>query len=348
MTKSELNFQMSKEVPNQETVSKESLKIEEDTSFDIYYDIYDEKYLYIKLQENTALAPFYYNVSYDIDELRVLDNIFKAIEIDKVKGHLKDLFDNNKIKLVYKSLDKKVIIMRLEVALFFKTYTIDFELDKVMIPENEKDEMLNKLYNRNKEKLNFAKELFVQFHSNANLYKNILDILSANFDMSGVIIKNINTNENNNIANNNSLENSNINESSILEKSDIVEDKEKFENRIKRIFESKNKNGVNLVKTKDGNMAVLNLKNRTKTTWNIGFFKFKLVKIEDNNSKSLTLKNIDYPIYEIKPKEEGDFIFYFEEIKQPGDYKCIFDIYINGQKIDYAQLNLVMNLSKDE
>ena len=346
MTKSELNFQMSKEVPNQETVSKEALKIDEDTSFDIYYDIYDEKYLYIKLQENTALAPFYYNVSYDIDELRVLDNIFKAIEIDKVKGHLKDLFDNNKIKLEYKSQDKKVIIMRLEVALFFGTYTIDFELDKVMIPEDEKDEMLNKLYNRNKEKLNFAKELFVQFHSNANLYKNILDILSANFDMSGVIIKNINANENNNIANNNSLENSNINESSILEKSDIVEDKEKFENRIKKIF--KNKKGVNLVKTKDGNMAVLNLKNRTKTTWNIGFFKFKLVKIEDNNSKSLTLKNIDYPIYEIKPKEEGDFIFYFEEIKQPGDYKCIFDIYINGQKIDYAQLNLVMNLSKDE
>lgn len=345
MTKSELNFQMSKEVPNQETVSKEALKIDEDTSFDIYYDIYDEKYLYIKLQENTALAPFYYNVSYDIDELRVLDDIFKAIEIDKVKGHLKDLFDNNKIKLEYKSQDKKVIIMRLEVALFFKTYTIDFELDKVMIPENEKDEMLNKLYNRNKEKLNFAKELFVQFHSNANLYKNILDILSANFDMSGVIIKNINTNENNNIANNNSLENSNINESSILEKSDIVEDKEKFENRIKKIF--KNKKGVNLEKTKDGNMAVLNLKNRTKTTWNIGFFKFKLVKIEDNNSKSLTLKNIDYPIYEIKPKEEGDFIFYFEEIKQPGDYKCIFDIYINGQKIDYAQLNLVMNLSNE-
>ena len=347
MTKSELNFQMSKEVPNQETVSKEALKIDEDTSFDIYYDIYDEKYLYIKLQENTAIAPFYYNVSYDIDELRVLDDIFKAIEIDKVKGHLKDLFDNNKIKLVYKSQDKKVIIMQLEVALFFRTYTIDFELDKVMIPENEKDEMLNKLYNRNKEKLNFAKELFVQFHSNANLYKNILDILSANFDMSGVIIKNINTNENNNIANNNSLENSNINESSILEKSDIVEDKEKFENRIKRIFESKNKNGVNLVKTKDGNMAVLNLKNRTKTTWNIGFFKFKLVKIEDNNSKSITLKNIDYPIYEIKPRKEGDFIFYFEEIKQPGDYKCIFDIYINGQKIDYAQLNLVMNLSNE-
>ena len=346
MTKSELNFQMSKEVPNQETVSKEALKIDEDTSFDIYYDIYDEKYLYIKLQENTAIAPFYYNVSYDIDELRVLDDIFKAIEIDKVKGHLKDLFDNNKIKLVYKSQDKKVIIMRLEVALFFKTYTIDFELDKVMIPEDEKDEMLNKLYNRNKEKLNFAKELFVQFHSNANLYKNILDILSANFDMSGVIIKNINANENNNIANNNSLENSNINESSILEKSDIFEDKEKFENRIKKIF--KNKKGVNLKKTKDGNMAVLNLKNRTKTTWNIGFFKFKLVKIEDNNSKSITLKNIDYPIYEIKPKEEGDFIFYFEEIKQPGDYKCIFDIYINGQKIDYAQLNLVMNLSKDE
>ena len=345
MTKSELNFQMSKEVPNQETVSKEALKIDEDTSFDIYYDIYDEKYLYIKLQENTAIAPFYYNVSYDIDELRVLDDIFKAIEIDKVKGHLKDLFDNNKIKLVYKSQDKKVIIMRLEVALFFKTYTIDFELDKVMIPEDEKDEMLNKLYNRNKEKLNFAKELFVQFHSNANLYKNILDILSANFDMSGVIIKNINANENNNIANNNSLENSNINESSILEKSDIFEDKEKFENRIKKIF--KNKKGVNLKKTKDGNMAVLNLKNRTKTTWNIGFFKFKLVKIEDNNSKSLTLKNIDYPIYEIKPKEEGDFIFYFEEIKQPGDYKCIFDIYINGQKIDYAQLNLVMNLSNE-
>ena len=353
MNKSELNLQMSEEVPNQETVSKEVLEIdEEDTSFDIYYDIYEEKYLYIKLQENTAIAPFYYNASYDIEELRNLDDIFKAIEINKVKGHLKDLFDNKKIKLLYKDQDKKVIIMQLEVVLFIKAYKIDFELDKVMIPENEKDQMMNKLYNITKEKLNIAKKLFSQFHSNQNLYNNILDMLSANFDMSGVLIENNNTknntNENKKIDTNNntinitnndnendvSLENSNVNENSILEHSDITEDK-KFKKKIKKLFEDEKIRKAK--KSKEGHTVEMNLKNPTKIPWKEGFFKFKLVK-EENSQSTCILKNIEYPKYEIPPKYDGDFTFNFEEIKQPGRYNCTFDVFINDKKMDDVQL----------
>ena len=66
----ELKLKMSIEVPNQPTVIKEQLAIDNDPSFDIYFDIFNgerKKYLYIKLVENSAVAPFYYNRSYTIE-----------------------------------------------------------------------------------------------------------------------------------------------------------------------------------------------------------------------------------------------------------------------------------------
>lgn len=57
----ELKLKMSLEVPNQPTVIKTQLPLDNDTSFDIYFDIFNgerKKYLYIKLIENSAVAPF--------------------------------------------------------------------------------------------------------------------------------------------------------------------------------------------------------------------------------------------------------------------------------------------------
>ena len=65
MLNDEIYQQMSKEVPKREDVIKTELQIlEEDISFDVYSDIYkieDENYLYIKMEENSAVAPFFYN-----------------------------------------------------------------------------------------------------------------------------------------------------------------------------------------------------------------------------------------------------------------------------------------------
>ena len=50
--------------------TKTQLKINEDTEYNIFYDICEEngeKLLYIKLEEINSDAPFYYNSSYSIE-----------------------------------------------------------------------------------------------------------------------------------------------------------------------------------------------------------------------------------------------------------------------------------------
>ena len=62
MIRNELEQEMSKKILNQKTLIKKKLSIDENTSFNILYDIYSidkTDYLYIKLIENSAVAPFY-------------------------------------------------------------------------------------------------------------------------------------------------------------------------------------------------------------------------------------------------------------------------------------------------
>ena len=91
MKKNKRDLKMSAIITENERNSayKTVLDIDEDTSFNISYDtfIYDEKkYLYIKMEENTALAPFYYNRSYEINELHKINNIFRAVDIEGANG----------------------------------------------------------------------------------------------------------------------------------------------------------------------------------------------------------------------------------------------------------------------
>ena len=63
----EIDIKMSLVFENEKP--KAILPINEDTTFDIFYNIYDAddaKYLYIKMQENTAIAPFFSNRSSNI------------------------------------------------------------------------------------------------------------------------------------------------------------------------------------------------------------------------------------------------------------------------------------------
>jgi len=167
----ELDKEMATEVPKKETVYVERLPIDEDTSFDIYYDIYNDgntDYLYIKMTESTAVAPFYYNRSFTIEELQELDDIFRTCDLNEIKDHIKSLFKEKKIKLIYDNDNKTIIKMELSVVLFVTKYKVYFKLYKQMIPEEIKDEQLLNLYEIEKSKIKMIKELASIFNSFSN------------------------------------------------------------------------------------------------------------------------------------------------------------------------------------
>ena len=172
-------------IESKNTVFKASLPIDEDTSFDIYYDIYDSrgsKYLYIKLVENTAVAPFYYNRSYDKEELENIDCIFKAVTMEKLKEDLRDLFNNKKIRLFY-GQNKDIIKMALTCNLFQREYTINFELYREMTPEDRKKAKMNTLYDINKKKQKIKKEFYSYLKTINNMNKDIIQKLVEKMDL---------------------------------------------------------------------------------------------------------------------------------------------------------------------
>ena len=161
MDKREIDLKLAPNFEKRINANKAILPIDNDTAYDIYFDIceYEEnKYLYIKMIENTANAPFYYNKSYTIEDLHSLHKIFKADNIDEVKMDLKTLFDQKKIKLSFDK-NKEIILMELDVINFATNYKINFELYKEMIPFEEKDQRLIDLYNIEKQKLKVLKEI---------------------------------------------------------------------------------------------------------------------------------------------------------------------------------------------
>ena len=165
----------------QHTVEKTKLWINEDTCYDIFYDVYDGKYFYIKMEENTAFAPFIYNRSYELEELQKLNKIFKSCcTIEKVKEHIKSLFNQKKIRLRFEE-DGEIIRMEMDVVFFCTPLVISFDLYREMTPPEDKDKHLLDLYNLNKLKLKQLKELYSFIQKNdikndekiKSLFKNI-------------------------------------------------------------------------------------------------------------------------------------------------------------------------------
>ena len=147
------------------------LPIDEDTSFNIIYEVYngdESQYLYIKMEENTANAPFIYNRSYELKELHEKNKIFKSCEsIEEIRDYLKELFRQNKIKIRYDKDEKEeIIIMEIDAMLFASPVKLEFELYREMILDHEKDDKLIELYKLNKEKLKTLKKVYSLFEKN--------------------------------------------------------------------------------------------------------------------------------------------------------------------------------------
>ena len=308
-------------------VEKVQLPINNDTSFDIYYDICEienTKYLYIKMIENTANAPFYYNKSYTIEDLYELHKIFKSDDIDEVKEDFKSLFENGKITLEF---DKggSIVNMKLDVINFATNYKINFALYREMIPCEEKDQKLLDLYVLNKKNLKTLKEFysFLEKYKGKNDEMPIAEDLVKkikSFDIPG--IETVNENDD--------IDNSDINNPDIKpERKQTIAKKSKICPSLQNKY---------IFKIDKGNFTIfLNLQNIYDFNWPVGKTHLKCDE-ENSNLKPLSF---DEPPYEIEKQQDGDFKVYFnkDDIK-PGKYICNLNLYVNGVKLEDSDIEL--------
>ena len=183
-----------------------------------------------------------------------------------------------------------------------------------MISEEEKDDLMIKLYHINKKRKKKAKLLNNYLKEKEANYKDIIDVIKSSFDLNEIKTNNITNNGNNN-------ENENDNE---------------FIDQMKSIFT--NKKRALAKKCEIGYRAVIILKNKTKKTWPIGLIKFKIDK--EKSKPLINDENIAYPDYEIAHKQDGEYLFIFDENAPIGEYDCFFDVFVNGNKLEGVQFEL--------
>jgi len=378
----ELDKEMATEVPKKETVYVERLPIDEDTSFYIYYDIYNDgntDYLYIKMTESTAVAPFYYNRSFTIEELQELDDIFRTCDLNEIKDHIKSLFKEKKIKLIYDNDNKTIIKMELSLVLFVTKYKVYFKLYKEMIPEEIKDEQLLNLYEIEKSKIKMIKELASIFNSFSNqeekAFGEKLKQLIFQFEIPGIEEGQLNLGgkSGKNIV---KIEKPNFDQKEINKKEDIIKEEEKnetieekksividndntnifistississmpipTENKINyKIFINAKKQGRSYHLKEQRNTIDLVLKNTTDEDWPMN--DFKLVCNEQTSTIKCTVSDL---IYDIEKGQDGEFILTFDPKDLiPGKYQCNLEIFLRGEKIKDGYAELLISVSK--
>ena len=311
MEQKKINLKMSYDVPRQKTVIKKELPLEgsKDTSFDIYFDIYhseNDDYLYIKLIENSAVAPFYYNKSFTIEELRIIHRIFNADNIDQVRMDLEKSFNSKKIKLVNDPKGDR-IIMEIKAYLFCNECIISLPLSKEMIPKDERNNKLIELYKINKNQIKIGKELYSYLKSyQGNFDRDILNNLKEIFD--------------------------------IVDNSDVTNSgPEELKKELIKIFNKMITANFKMEKQDfEDYRAEVEIKNSTEVIWTKNSIQFKI----DKNASTILCKNIIYPIYDIEPKHYGRFFFSFDPKVEPKEYNCSFDVYINGKQLNEAKFQL--------
>ena len=340
----EIDLNLASNFEKQLDVEKEKLPVvnDDNTSFDIYYNICEwdnKKYLYIKLIENTANAPFYYNISYLIEELYALHKIFKADDLEELKKDLKAVFKEGKITLHFNE-DKSKVIMKLDVINFVTKYIIDFQLYREMIPQKEKDQKLLDLYALSKDRLKNLKKFFAfvdKFKGNKEEMKIIEGLKKIK---NSIEIPGFET-----VIEKEDVKNENIEDSIVYE----VEKEPKRENITnqkegEKICPQLKKRYI--FKTGKNDYYInLNLVNIFDLNWPVGEIQLKC----DENISTLKPSKYDYPPYEVEKKQEGDFVVYFkkDDIKI-GEYICKLNLYVNGVKLDNSDIELKIRVKKSQ
>ena len=142
------------EIKSSDVDKKKQIKLDDDTLFKFDCDVEDD-YLILKLSEIDAIAPFIYIKKITLDELIEVHKVFKSCNnLNEVKEHIDKLFEMKKIKLSQNKRD--------EIIFNFKIFYLSFE-DKFQIiakreMTDDKDPMLLKLYDIQKQKLKILNE----------------------------------------------------------------------------------------------------------------------------------------------------------------------------------------------
>lgn len=373
----ELDKVMASEIQNRPNVLLDKLKIDEDTSFNIYYDIYNDgntDYFYIKMVESTAVAPFYYNRSFTIEELQELDDIFRSCDLSDVKEHIKNLFKEEKIKLIYDN-NKEIIKMEINVVLFVTNYNVYFRLYKEMIPEEKKDEQLLNLYEIEKSKIKMIKDLASLFDSFSNqdekaigeklkqlIFKfeipgiekgqlnfggkseNHILKIKENHDKKEISVKEDKINGDENKMN---IEQKEENENDIIS----LQSKDIFESRISKIPNQTNYKIFTNVRKPDKryhlnegkNTIDLIVKNITDEDWPMN--DIKLVCNEETSTIKCTVENC---MYEIGKGQDGDFkvIFDPKDLIPGKKFQCNLELFLRREKIEDGYVELFISVPK--
>jgi hypothetical protein len=352
---------MSIEVPNKPTSLVEELAIDEDTSFNIYYDICNHEntdYFYIKMVEKTAEAPFYYNRSFTIEELQEVDNSWKSCDLKDVKEHIKTLFNKKKIKLFYDNdNDKEIIKMELSILLFEDKYKIYFKLYREMVPEEMKDEELLNLYEIEKNKIKMIKELSSILNNFSNQEEKAigekLKQLIFQFEIPGIEKGHLNfvgkdqpekiehknkityekekKNEDDHLSNN-----TNNTEHSTEEKKQngIIPNN----NTNYKIFINARKPGKKRYHLKEGKNTIdLLLKNITDEDWPMN--DIKLVCNEETSTIKCIVEDL---VYNIEKGQDGQIKLTFDPSDLIPDeiYQCNLELFLRGEKIENGLVEL--------
>jgi len=300
--KRDIDLKMAQEVKE----VKHKLEINEYTKYNISYDIYtndEEKFLYIKMEENTCSAPFYYNRSYTVNDLHDLHKMFKGFEkfdFEDFLSYFKDLFDKGKIKLSFCDPSEERIKMKLDTIYFSKKVPIEFELYREMIP-TQKDQKMIELYSLNKNKL-------IQLKKFKEYLSNYRDATQKEKPFIEEMLKKID---------NSKIPGLEPNKPLICRK-------------------PKSKYILNLEK---GNLDIfLNLINIYEVDWVFG--KYKLVCDEENSS--LKFSDIVYPEFDIAKGQDGDYVIKFnkDDLKQGNKYICNLSLYIEDKKMENSDITL--------
>ena len=206
--------------------------------------------------------------------------------------------------------------MEIKPTLFTTEHTIHFELEKTMIPDNEKVDKLITLYDINKKQLTFAKEIFDQLKKlNLNIDPQIFNDLKSLFDISE-------------------------------EKHEIGTlsggESELGDENLKEIFGAKKKGFVK--KNEKGFLVEVYFSNTSDKSWPEKSIEFKI----DDDYSDIKWEEITYPPYEIFVQKNGDFYFLLNKMSKPGKYIVPFDVYFEGVKLKDTQLKLNIEIPEPD
>jgi len=346
--KRDIDLKMAQEVKE----VKHKLQINEDTKYNISYDIYtndEEKFLYIKMEEFTCSAPFYYNRSYTVNDLHEIHKMFKGFEkfdFEDFLTYFKELFEKGKISLSFCDPSEERIKMKLDTVYFSKKVLIEFELYREMIP-TQKDQKMIELYSLNKNKLiqlKNLKDMLTKYEATQKEKPKIEEILKK-FEILKIpgLEKFDKKSEKKLIINQKPEQELNEQkpeqELKIEQKDEEIELKRKESAPMKKSFicpKLKSKYILNLEKE---NLDIfINLKNKYEVDWNMN--NYQLVCDEENSN--LKFSQIEYPVFDILKGQDGDFIIKFnkDDLKSGNKYICNLFLCVDGQKMDNSDITL--------